>query len=1018
MNGKLRVAFLWHMHQPLYKDLLTGKYHLPWVRLHSTFSYYDMAKMMDKCPGIKCTFNLTSSLIWQLIDISNSEKIDDLYLEVSEKKPQDLEEEEKVFLLKNFFSCDYATCIRPLKGYRKLFKKRGENLSREALLERIGYFSRQEYLDLQVYFNLAWCGFTLRNENSLVKTLVNKASRFTEKEKQDLLTLQMDVVKGILPLYKRLQEEGKIEISTTPFYHPILPLLCGKDGDFTRDARVQIERAVEFYREVFGSSPQGMWPSEGSVSPEIIPLLRASDIKWIATDEGILIESFKGEDFSRDELIYKAYKAASSGEEIDIVFRDINLSNAISFRYSKLSGKEAAHDFIADLGQIKEALAGREENSLVSIILDGENPWPYYADGGKKFLSEVYGFLSKSDDFEAVTIGEYLSKNKERGVIENLYSGSWIDRNFRKWKGSPQKDKAWEYLKKTREDLFSSGQVTEEALEELYIAEGSDWFWWYDEFGTELNFIFDELFRLHLSNVYRLIGKDVPHYLDEAIARGPSPATLPELVSAGEMAKELKVLFVSSESVPFAKTGGLADVSGSLPKELNSMGCDVRVIMPLYRCITDRNFTLSMEGKSIKGPFKREIPHFDLYSAKSSGVTTYLVKNKKYFSRGWLYGTPQSDYKDNAVRFGFFCKAALSSIKEIGFKPDLIHCNDWQTALVPFLIKFMLSNDSFYRGVKTLFTIHNLAYQGLFSRKFMRKLGIPESFFNMNDLEFYGKLSFMKSGILYSDAVSTVSHRYAEEIMTPELGCGLEGLLRSRKDSLYGIPNGVDYSVWSPRKDSFLKVNYDIDSVEKKEICKKDLIEYTSLKVSPTAPVLGAVTRLAEQKGMDLFAEVVPQLASRGAGIVVLGRGSERYNMIFRNLAKKYPGKVYVCQDFNEELAHKIESGSDIFVMPSRYEPCGLNQMYSIKYGTIPVVRATGGLDDVIVDYEEDPERGNGFKFYQAEAEMLLEAIDRAIKCFNEKEEWERLVKNAMGYDFSWRNSAEKYLALYNRIVG
>ena len=1018
MNRKTQVAFLWHMHQPLYKDLLTGKYHLPWVRLHSTFSYYDMAKMVEKFPHIKCTFNLTPSLIWQLIDVSNSEKTDDFFLEVSRKKPKELNQEEKVFLLKNFFSCDYVTQIKPLKGYRKLFEKRGDNLLNERLLERVEDLSPQEFLDLQVYFNLVWCGFTLRNENRFVKHLFNKGSRFTEEDKQKLLKLQMDTVRSILPLYKRLQEEGRIEISTTPLYHPILPLLCGKDGDFAQDAKVQIERAVKLYREVFGKDPQGMWPSEGSVSPEIIPLLRGSGINWIATDEGILIESFKGEDSSRDELIYKAYKAKADGSSIDIVFRDVNLSNAISFRYSKLPPKDAALDFRTTLVDIKEALRESREGHLVSIILDGENPWPYYVDGGMKLLNEIYSFLSKSDDFKTVTIGDYLSKSEDRVEIEKLYSGSWIDRSFRKWKGSPQKDKAWEYLKKAREDLFSSGKVTEEVLEELYIAEGSDWFWWYDEFGTELNFVFDDLFRLHLSNIYRLTGKDVPHYLEEAIVRGPSPASIPELVHAGEMAREFKVLFVSSESVPYAKTGGLADVSGSLPRELSSMGCDVRVIMPLYRCVTDRDFTLSMEEKGVTGPFKREIPHFDLYSCKSGGVKTYFVKNKKYFSRSWLYGTPQGDYKDNAVRFSFLCKAALSAVKKIGFKPDLIHCNDWQTALIPLFTRFMLSDDSFYRGVKTLFTIHNLAYQGIFSKKIMRKIGIPESFFNMNDLEFFGKLNFMKSGILYSDAVSTVSHRYAEEIMTPEFGCGLEGLLRARKDSLYGIPNGVDYSVWSPKKDSFIKANYDADSLEKKKICKKDLIEYASLSVSGTSPIIGAVTRLAEQKGMDLFADIAQEVVVMGAGIVILGRGTEKYNRAFRDLAKRYPGKIYICQDFNEELAHKIEAGADIFLMPSRYEPCGLNQMYSIKYGTIPVVRATGGLDDVIIDYDHDEEKGNGFKFIKPDSETLLKTIGRAIKCFGEEKRWSRLVKNAMKYDFSWRSSAEKYLALYTRIAG
>ena len=333
-------------------------------------------------------------------------------------------------------------------------------------------------------------------------------------------------------------------------------------------------------------------------------------------------------------------------------------------------------------------------------------------------------------------------------------------------------------------------------------------------------------------------------------------------------------------------------------------------------------------------------------------------------------------------------------------------------------MRFIFEGDDHYRGIKTLFTIHNMAYQGVFPKKIMRRADIPERFFNMNDLEFYGKINFMKSGILYSDAVSTVSHRYAEEIMTPEYGCGLDGLLRSKKDVLYGIPNGVDYSVWSPKNDRSIKVNYDAESLEKKAECKKDLLEYTRLALSPRAPLLGCVTRLVEQKGMDLLADVMGRIVGLGAGVVILGNGSFRYNRLFLGLAKKYSRNVYMCTSFNDELAHKIEAGCDIFVMPSRYEPCGLNQMYSIKYGTIPVVRATGGLDDVIIDFDEDRERSNGFKFGPANGKALFCAVKRAVDVYDDKKAWKELMLRAMGYDFSWRHSAEQYLKLYKKLMG
>jgi starch synthase len=1021
MKKKLSIAFLWHMHQPLYKDLVTGKYHLPWVRLHSTYSYLDMASILDDFPKAKVTFNLTPSLIWQLLDLSGDEPVDDVYLELSLKNADELTEEEKHFILRNFFSCDLEKAIFPVKRYKDLFYKRGNVLRVEELKKKTEDFSAADMRDLQVLFNLAWCGFTLRGKDPLVKKLVHKGSGYTEKDKSDLLKLQKEVVASIIPLYKRLQDEGKIEISTTPFYHPIMPLLCRGNSeqgyDYQEDARVQVKKAIDLYQQVFGRKPVGMWPSEGSVSQEIIPILEDEGIKWIASDEGILLESFNNDDFLREDLIYKAFKAEEDGRSIDIVFRDINISNAISFRYANMPSRKACTDMLKDISGICKSTSSREGEHIVPIILDGENPWPYYPDGGKGFLSEVYKKLSSSHEMELVTVGGYLDSHDEREEIGKLFSGSWIDRNFNKWIGSPQKNKAWEYLKKTRRELFSSGKPSKEALEELYIAEGSDWFWWYDDFGSELNFVFDELYRLHLSNVYRLMGRNVPHYLTQPIHAGPTAQELPEVATPLTMGRFPKVLIVSSEVVPFAKTGGLADVSGSLPRALASFGCDVRVIMPLYKCVSDGDFELVKEFGHTRHRFRKGGIRFELYSTRSEGITTYFVKDNRFFKREGLYGTPKGDYPDNGLRFGLFSRAVLDTVKDLDFKPDIIHCNDWQTALIPFYLRFKLSDDDYYRGIKTLFTIHNMAYQGLFSRHIMRKLGMPNGFFNMNDLEFYGKLNFMKSGILYSDAVSTVSHRYAEEIMTSEYGCGLDGLLRSRKSVLYGIPNGVDYSVWSPKKDQFIKKNFDAGTIDKKLECKRDLLEYTKLPLPENAPLIGCVTRLADQKGVDLLAEAVERIVALDAGLVILGRGEKHYIRLFLNLAKKYPRNVYVCTDFNDELAHKIEAGCDIFVMPSRYEPCGLNQMYSIKYGTIPVVRATGGLDDVIIDFDENREGSNGFKFGLADTEAFYAAVKRAVEVYGDKPLWKELMLRAMSYDFSWRHSAEQYVKLYRKIM-
>ncbi|MDD5633929.1 MAG: glycogen synthase GlgA [Candidatus Omnitrophica bacterium] len=1024
MKNKLSVAFLWHMHQPMYKDLLTGKYHLPWVRLHSTYSYLDMISILEKFPEAKVTFNLTASLLWQLIDISKSDKVDDIYLSLSEKNAADLDETEKAFLLKNFFSCDLDKAIAPIEKYKKLYERRGDDLSQGALLAKTEDFSTDDFRDLQVFFNLAWCGFTLKGKDQLVKNLFAKAANYSEAEKLALLKRQKEVVASIIPLYKKSQDEGKIEIATSPFYHPILPLLCenpfDKSNSMTEDAKIHVKKAVDLYDSVFGHKPQGMWPSEGSVSQEIIPILEAESIEWIATDEGILLESFRGEGIHREDLIYKAFTAEEKNKRIDMVFRDVNLSNAISFKYSKMPAKRAAADFLSDIQGIYKFTSEKEKTGhIVSVILDGENPWPYYEDGGKTFLEEVYSHILNSQEAELVTISGYLKNHKERGKIKELHSGSWIDRNFNKWIGSPQKDKAWEYLNKTRREMFLGGEPPSAAMEELYIAEGSDWFWWYDDFGTELNFVFDDLFRMHLANIYTLMGREVPYYLLEPIKAAPVAKTLTWAAEKGEMARTKKVLIVSPEAIPFAKTGGLADVAGSLAKTLVSFGVDVRLVVPLYRCVRQSGFELVKELEDVKYPLQGSAPAFNIYSNKTAGLTTYFVDNRRFFNRETLYGTSKGDFPDNGWRYGCFCKSALATIEAMDFRPDIIHCNDWQTALIPFYLKFTMQYKDFFRDIKTLFTIHNMAYQGIFPKKIMSRLGIPQKFFNMHDLEFYGKVNFMKSGILYSNAVSTVSHKYASEIMTPEYGAGLDGLLRTKKEVLYGIPNGVDYSIWSPKNDKFIVKNYDIKTIELKTECKKDLLKSTHLTVPFDRPLIGAVTRLAHQKGMDLFAKIVDRLVKLNTGIVILGSGDEYYNRIFVDIMERYPRNVYVCFGFNDELAHKIEAGCDMFVMPSRYEPCGLNQMYSIKYGTIPVVRATGGLDDVIVDFDEDRENGNGFKFGSATEDALYRAIERAIDLYStDKKAWQKLMFQAMSYDFSWERSTKQYLALYGKLSG
>ncbi|MBU2541660.1 MAG: glycogen synthase GlgA [Candidatus Omnitrophica bacterium] len=483
--------------------------------------------------------------------------------------------------------------------------------------------------------------------------------------------------------------------------------------------------------------------------------------------------------------------------------------------------------------------------------------------------------------------------------------------------------------------------------------------------------------------------------------------------------KNLKILLLSSEVTPFAKTGGLADVTGILPIELKSLGCNVAVFLPYYRQtkVKGKDFEIRLVKKDLKTRVGNVDIYFSLYQCKREKCDFFFIDRPEFFDRDFLYGTSVQDYPDNAHRFAFFAKSVLTSIAAIGFRPDVIHCNDWQTALTPFYLKYAGENTELFKNSGTLFTIHNLAYQGLFEKEIMPEIGIGYEFFTPESLEFYGRGSFIKAGILYSDAISTVSKGYAREILTKEFGCGLEGLLNLRKDALYGILNGVDYSDWNPKLDKFIKTRYDITTLDKKLMCKKDLLSQMKLKASLDAPLLGIISRLAEQKGIDIVCAAMAQIIKLGANVVILGTGDEKYHKLLRELARKYPKNIGIKITFDNALAHKIEAGSDMFLMPSRYEPCGLNQMYSLRYGTIPVVRAVGGLDDTIIDYSQDPVSGNGFKFNQANTDDFINALKRAISVYSNKKEWIKLLKRAMGFDFSWEKSAKEYIRLYTQIA-
>jgi len=484
------------------------------------------------------------------------------------------------------------------------------------------------------------------------------------------------------------------------------------------------------------------------------------------------------------------------------------------------------------------------------------------------------------------------------------------------------------------------------------------------------------------------------------------------------MAETLRVLMVVSEAVPFAKTGGLADVAGALPAALRGLGADVWVLMPCYGMVKQGKLPLTCAAENLEGRLGDKPLSFDLMAATQGEVPFYFVLRDEFFERSQLYGTPKGDYFDNLERFSFFSSTVLPLCQALAFQPDIIHCHDWQAALAIVYLKHRWRDVPAFAGTKTLLTIHNLAYQGLFPKEDYPLLGLDWSLFGLDGLEFYDQVNLLKGGLAFADAITTVSRGYSKEIQTQEYGYGLDGMLRHRSDRLFGIVNGVDYKDWNPETDQFIAATYGPADLKGKAKNKEALMAAYKLdKKLAKSPILGIISRLADQKGFDLVAQVLPELMKQKAMVVILGTGEEKYHDWLAQEAPKYPGQLGVKIAFDNKLAHLIEAGADMFLMPSRYEPCGLNQMYSLKYGTVPVVRATGGLADTVAPVDQAKGTGTGFLFTEYSTEAFLKALNKALSAYQDKKLWQKIMLNAMNEDWSWSASAKAYLKLYERLV-
>lgn len=477
----------------------------------------------------------------------------------------------------------------------------------------------------------------------------------------------------------------------------------------------------------------------------------------------------------------------------------------------------------------------------------------------------------------------------------------------------------------------------------------------------------------------------------------------------------MKILLASSEVSPFAKSGGLADVAGSLPRALKLRGHDVRVVLPYYRCVAESAFATPRSGRRVTVLVGERPCEGRLRILDHDGIPVYFIDNPTFFDRPGLYGDAGGDYEDNAARFGFFCRAVLHLLRGLDWRPDVLHLNDWQTGLIPLLLKTELAEEPFYRPIASLLTIHNLGYQGTFPPAALRTLGLDPSLYTIDGIEFYHQISLLKAGVLFADLLTTVSETYCREIQTPEMGHDFDGILRSRRNDLFGVLNGLDTALWDPENDPALPRPYSAEAPTGKAADKSALQEELGLEVDGDIPILAVVSRLDWQKGIDLVMENWEQLMRRRLQFVLLGTGERGLMEAFAACGRTHAGQAAINLDFDEELARRIYAGADLLLMPSRYEPCGLAQLIALRYGTIPVVRRTGGLADTVTDVDAEPERGNGITFGKLSGENMLDAIDRALELYRDEPRRLRVLERGMNTDHSWQRSAGDYEKLYGK---
>ena len=717
--------------------------------------------------------------------------------------------------------------------------------------------------------------------------------------------------------------------------------------------------------------------------------------------------------------------------------------------WAELKAAEHAQHFLGErIRQVENLRASMDRKPMVVAPYDAELFGHWWFEG-PRWLDYLIRFIAEQDTIRLATLSEYLDEYPVSQIATPCIS-SWGHNGSNDVWLNGANDWIYRHLHAGADVIENLGVVhpspaglrlraMNQAARELLLAQSSDWAFMISS-GTTANYA-----RLrtesHLESLFAL-GRQIENgSIDETALReletrddlfsetdtaaaflnpAAPPATAavaPAVHSKQPVPSPLRIVMVTPELVPFAKTGGLADMVTSLATALEELGLQVSVILPGYRAVLQHAPRWRDTGVRLRVPIAGGAEEASvLTAAVGRAIAVHIVRADRYFDRPYFYGTSGGDYADNGERFAFFARAALEVLRHSG-APHLLHAHDWQAALAIAFLKAQPERYPGFASLRTVLTVHNLGYQGLLPVHDWRVLGLDSSLFTPRHLEFHGSINLLKAGLVFADALTTVSPTYSREIQTPEHGFGLEGVLRARESCLQGILNGADYRIWNPRHDSFLARTYWSGDLSGKAACKADLQRRMGLPQDPRAPLVGMISRLVSQKGFDLIEAVAEELFSLPLQLAILGSGDHRFEDFVRSLAVRYPEKAGISLAFDEGLAHRIEAGADMFLMPSRYEPCGLNQLYSLKYGTIPIVRATGGLRDSVQEFDQSTGEGTGFVFEPYEGPALLAAVSRALAAFEHPELWSRVVRNAMTADFSWTRSAVEYRALYESLM-